>query len=459
MSSRSLIVVVALVLSIAGLASVSARAPKGQPSPADLVLTNGRVVTVEDGQPDAQALAIGGDRIVAVGSSADIRRYVGPATRVIDVGGQLVIPGFVEGHGHFTGLGEAQLNLNLMNVKSWDEIVAMVAEAVKTAKPGQWIRGRGWHQEKWSAAPSPNVEGFPTHASLDRVSPDNPVVLTHASGHASFVNAKAMAVSGLTRTNAKPGRWRSAEGRERRPDRAAARDGGAADTGAGADAEERVAYARKVLRARGSRSPVEGDHQLPGRGRVVRHDRPDEDDGGRRRHGRPPVGDGAGEQRDGGAEARPLPDDRLRRRPPDRPRHQASDRRCARVARRLAARALLGQAREHRPQHDVGRVHPRDREARDRERLPALRARDRRSCQPRDAEHLRGGVQGEPRQEGSSLAHRARAAPQPVGHPAVRPARRDCVDAGRALHVGRPLRARRGSAAVGPKRAPTSGRS
>ena len=173
---------------------------------------------------------------MAVGSSADMRRYVGPATRVIDVGGQLVIPGFVEGHGHFTGLGEAQLNLNLMNVKSWDEIVAMVAEAVKTAKPGQWIRGRGWHQEKWSAAPSPNVEGFPTHASLDRVSPDNPVVLTHASGHASFVNAKAMAVSGLTRTTRSPDGGEDAEGRERRPDRAAARDGGAADTGAGADA-------------------------------------------------------------------------------------------------------------------------------------------------------------------------------------------------------------------------------
>ena len=205
MSSRILIIVGALLLSVDGLVTISARAAGRQPvTPADLVLANGRVVTVEDSQPEAQAIAIGGDRIVAVGSSADIRRYVGPATRVIDAGGQLVIPGFVEGHGHFTGVGEAQLNLNLMNAKSWDEIVAMVAEAVKTAKPGQWIRGRGWHQEKWSAAPSPNVEGFPTHASLDRVSPDNPVVLTHASGHASFVNAKAMAVSGITRTTRSP---------------------------------------------------------------------------------------------------------------------------------------------------------------------------------------------------------------------------------------------------------------
>src|SRR6476619_2974241 len=172
--------------------------------PADLVLTNGRVVTVEESQPEAQAIAITGDRIVAVGSSGDIRPYVGPATKVVDVNGQLVIPGFVEGHGHFTGVGAAQLNLNLMNAHSWDEIVAMVAEAVKTARPGQWIRGRGWHQEKWTAPPSPNVEGFPTHGSLDRVSPDNPVVLTHASGHASFANGKAMEMSGLTRKTPNP---------------------------------------------------------------------------------------------------------------------------------------------------------------------------------------------------------------------------------------------------------------
>jgi len=173
-------------------------------SPADLVLTNGRVVTVEESQPEAQAIAITGDRIVAIGSSGDIRQYVGPATKVVDVNGQLVVPGFVEGHGHFTGVGAAQLNLNLMNARSWDEIVAMVADAVKTAKPGQWIRGRGWHQEKWTATPTPNVEGFPTHASLDRVSPDNPVVLTHASGHASFANGKAMQVSGLTRKTPNP---------------------------------------------------------------------------------------------------------------------------------------------------------------------------------------------------------------------------------------------------------------
>ena len=85
-----------------------------------------------------------------------------------------------------------------MDVKDWDEIVSMVAAAAKQAKPGEWILGRGWHQEKWSSVPKPNVEGFPFHDELSKVSPNNPVMLTHASGHASFVNAKAMEAAGLT---------------------------------------------------------------------------------------------------------------------------------------------------------------------------------------------------------------------------------------------------------------------
>ena len=172
--------------------------------PADLVLTNGRVVTVDESLPEAQAIAIKGDRIVGLGSSADIRRYVGPSTGVIDLHGQLAVPGLTDGHAHFLGVGEAQLNLNLMSTTSWEQIVEMVAQAAKTAKPGEWIVGRGWHQEKWTSRPQPNIEGFPTHASLDAVSPNNPVVLTHASGHASFVNAKAMEVSGITKSTPNP---------------------------------------------------------------------------------------------------------------------------------------------------------------------------------------------------------------------------------------------------------------
>lgn len=196
----------ALLLTLILLSAAVARTRVAQQpvQPADLVLTNARVVTVDDAVTDAQAIAARGDRIVALGSAAEIGRYVGPATQVVDLHGQLVIPGFVEGHGHFAGVGEAQLNLKLMPTTSWDQIVSLVGEAAKTAKPGEWIIGRGWHQEKWSSRPSPNVEGFPTHASLDVVSPNNPVVLTHASGHASFVNAKAMDLSDINRSTPNP---------------------------------------------------------------------------------------------------------------------------------------------------------------------------------------------------------------------------------------------------------------
>jgi predicted amidohydrolase YtcJ len=171
---------------------------------ADLVLLNGKVVTLEEGTPEVEAVAVGGDRLASLGRSEDIKRHVGPKTQVIDLAGALVIPGFVEGHAHFSGVGLAQVNLNLMEAKSWDEIVGMVEQAVKKAKTGEWIYGRGWHQEKWDVKPSAEVEGFPTHASLSRVSPDNPVWLTHASGHATFANARAMEVSGVTRSTPNP---------------------------------------------------------------------------------------------------------------------------------------------------------------------------------------------------------------------------------------------------------------
>jgi predicted amidohydrolase YtcJ len=171
---------------------------------ADLVLMNGRVVTLEPSQPEAQAIAIRDDLIYVIGTNDDIKKRIGPSTESIDLQGQLVIPGFIESHGHFTGIGEMKLQLDLTKAKSWNDIVAMVGATAKKAKPGEWIRGRGWHQEKWSSKPDPNVEGFPTHASLDRVSPQNPVVLTHASGHASFVNGKALEASGIDRNTPNP---------------------------------------------------------------------------------------------------------------------------------------------------------------------------------------------------------------------------------------------------------------
>ncbi len=187
------------------------RAANGEPAqarpaarPADLVLRNGKIFTVDDARPDAQAMAVGGDTIIALGSNQEIQPYIGPNTRVIDLKGALAVPGLIDAHAHFTGVGEAARNLKLATAKNWDDIVRMVADAVKKAKPGEWIIGRGWHQEKWSAVPSPNVEGFPLHDELSKVSPDNPVWLTHASGHAGFANAVAMKMAEVSKTTPDP---------------------------------------------------------------------------------------------------------------------------------------------------------------------------------------------------------------------------------------------------------------
>jgi predicted amidohydrolase YtcJ len=193
--------VLAVLLSVP--AGPRAQTPAGV-KPATLVLHNGKIVTVDAARPEAQALAVRGDTIVAVGSESDIKPYTGPATRVIDLKGALAVPGLIDSHGHFNGIGQAKLGLELMPTTSWDEIVGMVAEAVTKAKPGEWIVGRGWHQEKWTKRPEPSVEGFPTHESLDKVSPDNPVILTHASGHATFANGKAMELAGITKATPNP---------------------------------------------------------------------------------------------------------------------------------------------------------------------------------------------------------------------------------------------------------------
>ncbi|MDZ7335109.1 MAG: amidohydrolase [candidate division KSB1 bacterium] len=178
----------------------------GQPQVqfADLVLLNGKIITLEEAMPEAQALAARGDIIVAVGSNEQMKRFVSSETRVIDLRGQLAIPGLIESHGHFMSMGQAKMRLDLTMAKNWDEIVAMVAEAVKNATPGEWILGRGWHQEKWDKIPQPNVEGLPYHFDLSKVSPDNPVFLTHASGHAGYANAKAMELAGITKSTPDP---------------------------------------------------------------------------------------------------------------------------------------------------------------------------------------------------------------------------------------------------------------
>jgi predicted amidohydrolase YtcJ len=168
-----------------------------QPPSADLVLHNGKIVTVDDARPEARALAARGGVIVAVGSDEEIAPFIGLSTRVIDLAGALAVPGFIEGHGHFMWIGEAEMRLKLGTARSWEEIVKAVGNAAEESEPGAWIEGRGWHQEKWDSVPEGSVDGVPTHHELSKASPENPVVLEHASAHAVFVNQKAMELSNI----------------------------------------------------------------------------------------------------------------------------------------------------------------------------------------------------------------------------------------------------------------------
>lgn len=172
----------------------AAAAVKG---PADLVLLGGKVVTVDDALPQAQALAVQGDRIAAVGQNVEIEPWIGDHTRVIHLAGKLALPGFVDSHAHFVSLGRSKMILDLSNAQSWDEIVRLVEQAARNTPKGRWILGRGWHQAKWQRPPVPSVEGYPTHHKLSQAVPDQPVLLTHGTGHMCMANAKAMELAGV----------------------------------------------------------------------------------------------------------------------------------------------------------------------------------------------------------------------------------------------------------------------
>ncbi|GMQ28679.1 amidohydrolase [Algoriphagus confluentis] len=169
----------------------------GPENPADKVFTNGTIYTVDESNPKVEAVAVKDGLILALGTSKEIQAYVGESTEVIDLQGKTMTPGFIESHAHLMGIGYNKLELDLMYVKTYDELVEKVAEAVAKAKPGDWITGRGWHQDKWIEKPEKMVKGFQTNEPLNEVSPDNPVFLRHASGHASFANAKALELAGI----------------------------------------------------------------------------------------------------------------------------------------------------------------------------------------------------------------------------------------------------------------------
>jgi predicted amidohydrolase YtcJ len=165
--------------------------------PATMVIFGGTIYTMTEKMPVCEAIAVRNNKIIYAGSKVDAIRLMDDKTQMLDLGGKTLVPGFVEGHGHIIDFGYSEMNLKLAEASTYEDIIQMVKDAAAHAKPGEWIVGKGWHQDKWVTKPSPMVNGFPVHQKLSEVSPNNPVFLEHASGHAGLANARAMQLAGV----------------------------------------------------------------------------------------------------------------------------------------------------------------------------------------------------------------------------------------------------------------------
>ncbi len=158
---------------------------------ADLILTNGRIYTVDSDRPMVRAMAVRDGKVAFVGSDSGVMALRGAGTRVIDLAGRTVIPGMVDAHAHFLGLGTSLASVDLTGARSYAEVIARVVAKARTVPAGSWIQGRGWDQNDWGNT------AFPTHEALSAAVPDHPVLLTRVDGHANLANAAAMKLAGV----------------------------------------------------------------------------------------------------------------------------------------------------------------------------------------------------------------------------------------------------------------------
>ncbi|MFC1564342.1 amidohydrolase [candidate division KSB1 bacterium] len=165
---------------------------------ADLVLKNGKIATVDEDFSIKEAAAVKGDKIIFTGSDAEIEKYIGNNTEVIDLEGSLALPGLIDAHAHLHSLGNEIANLNVTGSISFQQIIDRVADRVRTAEPGEWIIGGRWDQNDWED------KLFPVHDALSRISPDNPVYLRRIDGNAAFANAKALEIAGIDKDTPDP---------------------------------------------------------------------------------------------------------------------------------------------------------------------------------------------------------------------------------------------------------------
>lgn len=166
---------------------------RAEPKPvADLIVTHAKVWTVDDAHPQAQAVAVLGDRIIAVGTPAEIESLRGPNTKVIDAGGKLLMPGFNDAHVHFVGGGRDLDRVQLKDATSVEEFVARVRDQAKKTSKGEWMLGGNWDETKWSP---PQI---PTKELIDSFTPDIPVFLDRYDGHMALANSVALQLAGIT---------------------------------------------------------------------------------------------------------------------------------------------------------------------------------------------------------------------------------------------------------------------
>ncbi len=175
-----------------------APACQSQKEPADLVLRNGLIHTVDASNSRVEAVAVKGERIAAAGSNAEIEKWIGPNTKVLDLEGKTVVPGFIDSHYHFQGVGKRAYDLNLDGSTSLEDFQARIKNWAANKAPGEWLTGRGWIEEDWP------TKQFPTRHDLDAVAPDHPVYLNRADGHMAVVNSKALQLSGIDASTPNP---------------------------------------------------------------------------------------------------------------------------------------------------------------------------------------------------------------------------------------------------------------
>lgn len=187
-----------VLAAVGALVALPLQAQVPAAAPADLIVTNARIYTADQNRPIVEAIAVRGGRIVFAGNAAGALALGGPSTRTLDLGGRAVIPGMTDAHAHVAGLGQRLQNVDVMDTRSYDEVIARVVERARVTPKGQWILGRGWDQNDWGDT------RWPSHEALSRAVPDHPVLLTRVDGHAGLANAAAMRLSGVTRATRNP---------------------------------------------------------------------------------------------------------------------------------------------------------------------------------------------------------------------------------------------------------------